>query len=327
MAVLTASKGGIRARLQAALPFLAAALVVLAWPIWVFTQAPRAMWLDLVQIPALCADWLRQKGFIYNKTQLTLVYLAMPGYFVLLGLLGWFSLATAWRWPRLTGRERRNAGVAALLAVMFFIITYIPPAMWQQYLAVPVPFAVVALAFPLAISRRRANETGHRRLFAVPFGATAVGAAVAFMAGPTILYRSPAVLAPGQWTPIRLHRVARDMAADVPAPGRLLTLGPLYALEGGCEIYCELANPFTYRVADALSAEDRAITHTIGPATLPALVQRHPPAAVLVGVEPPYLSILEEPLRHLIPPDWHGHTYDALQLYSPPQAPRAGSRQ
>jgi len=147
----------------------------------------------------------------------------------------------------------------------------------------------------------------------------AIGAGVALLANQVALDRSPAVLVPEQWVPIRLHRISRDMADTIEEPRRVLTLGPLYALEGNCEIYPELANPFTYRVADRLSAEERAITHTVGAASLNELVQDRPPSGVIVGVEPPYLSFLEDSLRRLVPSAWPRETYGGtLQVYHRP---------
>lgn len=100
----------------------------------------------------------------------------------------------------------------------------------------------------------------------------------------------------------------------------MLTLGPLYALEGGCHIYPQLAcGSIIYRVADRMSEEARALTHTVGPATLDGLTRACPPAAILVGVEPSYFSFLEEPLQRLVPEDWQRETYDVtLRLFSRP---------
>jgi hypothetical protein len=99
-----------------------------------------------------------------------------------------------------------------------------------------------------------------------------------------------------------------------------LTLGPLYALEGGLDIYPELAcGDIVYRVADSLSAEERALTHTVGLATLAPLLREHPPAVVILGVEPTYFAPLETPLRQAVAPDWRRETYDnGLYVYIRP---------
>ncbi len=110
------------------------------------------------------------------------------------------------------------------------------------------------------------------------------------------------------------------IAAQARPPRLALTLGPLYALEGGCDIYPQLAaGSIVYRVADRMSAETRRLTHTVGPATLEELAAARPPSVVIVGVEPSYFASLEDPLRRLVPSDWTRQTYDdALQVYLPP---------
>jgi len=320
LAVLVATPGSVKDRIWTVLAFSAGAIAALIWPIWVFAQAPHAMWLDLTKIPALCARWLQETGFRYDKRQLSLVLLTTPGYLVLLVLVVYMGGSMARRWSSIATRDRRNTVLVASVTAMFFVIAYIPPAMWQQYLAVPVPFAVATLALPLAILHRQAQETGRTRPSRIACCFMVIGAAVTLLANRAILYRTVDLFVPEQWVPIRFHQVSGDMSDTIGQPQRVLTLGPLYALEGNCEIYPEMANPFTYRVADKLSAEERAITHTVGPASLTELVRQRPPAAVIVGVEPPYLSFLEDPLRRLAPSAWHRETYGGtLQVYHPPR--------
>jgi len=68
-----------------------------------------------------------------------------------------------------------------------------------------------------------------------------------------------------------------------------------------------------------MSAEDRAITPTVGPATLKDLLNRKPPSAAILGVEPSYLSFLEEPLLQALDPAWPRHSReDGLQVYVRP---------
>ena len=140
------------------------------------------------------------------------------------------------------------------------------------------------------------------------------------MAYPTPLSRSIAVLAPEYWAPITLHRTSTDIIDQIAAPQRVLTLGPLYALEGGGDIYPSLASgSIIYRAADGLSAADQATVVTIGPDSLPALVEAQPPDAVILGIEPTYFAFLEEPLRHVVKPNWQRNVYEGvIQAYTRP---------
>ena len=318
--ILYAADGPLRNRFRTALPFLAAALAVALWPIWVMAQAPQAFWLNLVRIPALYGRWLHEIGRTFGKVALTAEALMQPGYLVLLAL-GVYLAGTAWRqrasWDR---AERRQAALAALLVLLLFVIAYIPPTIWHQYLAVPVPFVAIALAYPLVAMRRHADESSKRGPYRLTCGLVGAAAVIAVLTYPMVLQRCLFLAVPERWTPVELHRTSVKIAADIKEPGPVVTLGPLYALEGGLEIYPELScGSIVYRVADLMTEDERQITHTAGPEMLGKLVRDHPPAAVMLGVEPSYFAFLEEPLRRLVPADWRRDTYDnALQVYHRP---------
>jgi hypothetical protein len=203
--------------------------------------------------------------------------------------------------------------LVALLVLTFFVIALIPPTMWRQYLAVPVPFIIVGLAYPLRYLRTlAADDKNAQQHFRAGAGLMAVCAVVVVVSYPVVLYRTPVLLAPEAWVPIRLHRTSEDIAEQARPPKRALTLAPLFALEGGCTIYPELsAGSIVYRIADSLTPAERAATHTVGPETLPALIQNQPPSLVLLGVEMERLetSLFESALQ----PDaqeWDKNVYD-----------------
>jgi hypothetical protein len=57
-----------------------------------------------------------------------------------------------------------------------------------------------------------------------------------------------------------------------------------------------------------MTAEELAITHTVGPKTLGELVEKSPPAVVIVGVE---MEFLEEHLfKTAVKPDWERKVYE-----------------
>ncbi len=70
------------------------------------------------------------------------------------------------------------------------------------------------------------------------------------------------------------------------AAGKVLTLAPLYALEGGASIYPEFATgPFAWRVSPLVSELDRGRFHIVGSEELSTLIESDPPRAILTGVE------------------------------------------
>ncbi len=318
--ILIAARGSLHNRIRTALPFILASLLVASWPLWIFAQAPRAMWLDLVRIPALYAEWLRQIGGVYSKVLLTLDCLTRPGYLLLLVLAGSLAVVLIRRRSSLSRITRRNLLMAVATAVLLGLIAFLPPTMWPQYWAVPVPFVAIVCAYPLAVLRQAAEKPEGKRAFRIACWVVFVCAFGAVLANPGFLTRMPAVLVPERWAPVELHRVAVDLGEKTKKPQRVATLGPLYALEGGCDIYRELASgSIIYRAADVMLPEERKVTHTVGPKTIDALLRRQPPSAVVVGVEPSYFTFLEEPLLQAVEPTWPRDVYDdALRAYFRP---------
>jgi len=316
-AILWMAGGSLGNRVRRALPFLAGALVMCAWPVWVVGQAPEAFRLNLVRIPLLYGQWLHEIGVVYSKIGLTVDALRTPGTVVLVVLAGGLLWAGLRYRSGLDTQERRKALVGALLPLVFVVIAYIPPTMWLQYLAIPVPFVVAAFAYPLlALQRQAASDSLAKRMMAFAMPAAAL---VSVLAGWTVLLRTVFVLLPEKWEPMKVHEASRAVTEQVKEPRLVLTLGPLYALEGGCDIYAELASgSIVYRIADRITAAERQITRTIGRETLDSLVADHPPTAVIVGVEPPRFSSLEDPLRRIVPPGWRAENAGSLRAYVRP---------
>jgi len=303
--LVTMPAASMKQRARNALPFIAAAAVVLIWPVSVIVRAPQAFFLNLVKIPMLYGRWLHEIGMVHDKFDLTLACLTRPGYLVLILLAIYLFAAIAVLRRSLKVADGRCMLLAVLLVVTFFIIALIPPTMWHQYLAVPVPFMVIGIAFPLA-NLRKLGVVGH---FKIASAVTALCVFVAVAAYPLVLIRIPAVIVPEGWAPVELHKVSQDIADKAARPGAVLTLAPLLAIEGGRDIYAELsAGAIIYRIADFLSDEERQITHTAGPETLLPVLESSPPSAAVFGVE---MRGLEEPLKKaVVTNDWKVEKYE-----------------
>lgn len=299
-----------RVRLAAlqALPFLIASALVSVWPVWVIAQAPRAFYLNIVKIPMLYGQWLHEIGMVFDKFVLTFACLSRPGYLVLILLAVYLFATIAILRQRLKIESGRSMILAALLPVAFFVIALIPPTMWQQYLGVPVPFLVISLAFPLACLRRLGDKAGVGKHFRVAAVAAAICAAIAILSYPQPLQIAAFALAPERWVPIERHKMSQDIASRTKEPRQVLTLTPLLALEGGCEIYTELsAGGIIYRIGDSLTPEEREVTHTVGPKGLPKLLEGKPPSAVILGEE---MQRLETPIyESVVKGDWKKQNY------------------
>jgi len=302
------------------LPFLGAAAVTLVWPAWVVAQAPRAFFLNIVKIPMLYGEWLAKIGMVHDKLDLTRACLGTPGYFVLIGIAAYFGLAIFFMRRRLEITKGRNLLLAGLLAAAFFVIAFVPPTMWRQYLAVPAPFIIIGLAYPLLFLRKLGQAAKDARHFKTACVLIGICVLVAVVSNSIVLKRLPLALVPEEWTPIIKHKISEELGQTVPEPRKVLTLAPLLALEGGRDIYDELsAGAIIYRVGDSLTADERAVTHTVGPEGLGVMVEASPASAVILGVEAPHMAFLEEPLKEIVPPDWKREVLaDGTVLYLRP---------
>lgn len=310
--LLVQPAGSMKERFKTILPFLISTAIVLIWPVWVIAQAPRAFYLNIFWIPRLYGEWLQKIGMVHNKLGLTLSSITMPGYFVLIVIAVYLYLTIACLRSRLKISDVRNLLLTALLPLAFFVIALVPPTMWRQYLAVPVPFLTISFAYPLLYLRKHADNGNPSKHFQVASALVGVCAVVAIISYPFVLYRTTILINPQSWVPIRLHNISDEIAQKTPESGPVLTLAPLFALEGGRDIHTELsAGPIVYRIADSLSPSDRRITHTVGPRTLQELLEKTRPSAVILGVEPAY----EEPVRQAVQPDsedWEQQVYDVV---------------
>jgi len=316
-ALLLRSGGSIGQRLKTVMPFLAAAAAVSIWPVWVIAHAPRAFFINVFRIHVLNSQWLRETGMVYDKFDLALFSLTQPGYLVLIALA-----VCLWAMAGRLGRRSKavdvgNVVLAVLLPVTFFLIALMLPTIWRQYLAIPVPFLVVSLAYPLLCLRNLAGTSAAKppgplagMRFKVACGLVGGCVLVATASYPAVLGRVPVAAAPEVWAPVELHKVSEDIARKTREPKLILTLAPLYALEGGCAIYTELsASPFSYRIGELMSAAERAATRTAGPETLDALVKQSPPSSVIVGVEMDRLE--DDLLKAAVVSDWERKVYES----------------
>ncbi|KPJ66108.1 MAG: hypothetical protein AMJ43_09065 [Coxiella sp. DG_40] len=300
----------VKERFKIILPFLIATAVVLLWPIWTMILAPHAFFLNLFWIPKLNSQWLHQIGMVHNKLDLILTSLTMPGYFVIILIAVYLCFAIVVQRRRLTIPESGKLLLALFLPVIFFIIALIPPTMWRQYLAMPVPFLLTGAALPLLYLRKLTDKTYLNSYFKTAYVLITACVFVSVVSYPFVLYRVPKLFEPKSWVPVRLHRVSEDIAKKTKDPKLILTLAPLYALEGNCDIYMQLsAGPFVYRVADRLSPWNLEITNTVGPRTLGKLIEKSPPSAVILGVEQRFLEASLFQTAKLNPDQWQAEVY------------------
>lgn len=241
----------------------------------------------------LMAKALTAQRSWFSGTNLILL-LALTFYATLALGRGVFRTKFDWarRWPVVL-----LTAITALAA----IVSFLPTPAFPQYFTMPIPFALMLLAFLHGALDAR------ERSIARPFLIAAL--TVAAVLGISILLSSaPRVANMAGWTGFRVHSDAARIARMVqPGPGRsaMATLSPVYALEGGLEVYPSLAmGPFVYRASAWIPAADREHYRALtSPETVGALLETAPPAAILIGEE----GTLDAPLSAFAV----AHGYDA----------------
>jgi hypothetical protein len=198
-------------------------------------------------------------------------------FYATLGLRGgqfrsWSGMAA--RWPVLL-----LMGITALAAVMSFL----PTPAFPQYFTTALPFALMLIAF--LHGSLDAEGRGMTRPFLI-----AALAMAALIGTPILLSTAPKIMSVARWTGFQVHRDAIRMAklANVGSQrASMATLSPVYALEGNLKVYPALAmGPFVYRASAWIPAGERGYyAYLTSPATVGAMLENAPPAAILTGQE------------------------------------------
>jgi len=206
-----------------------------------------------------------------------LIVLLALAFYATLGLRGaqfrtWSGMAV--RWPVLL-----LMGITALAA----IVSFLPTPAFPQYFTTAFPFALMLIAL-----LHSSLDADGRRL-ARPFLIAALVMA-ALIGTPILLSTAPRIVSVARWTGFQVHRDAISMAKLANGGGQrasMATLSPVYALEGRLKVYPALAmGPFVYRASAWIPAGERVhYTHLTSPATVDAMLESAPPAAILTGQE------------------------------------------
>lgn len=171
-----------------------------------------------------------------------------------------------------------------VLGLMPFVLwgSMAPSPVFDQYFYPCVPFLVLA-----AVVSLNAIPWEAKRFLWVP--ALCGLMAVLSVGRGASEYRKVSELGkPENWTPMKQHEMGREYRKII-GEGRVLTLAPAVALEGGLLVYPEFATgPFAWRVADYVDPDKATRIGLITSRTLPVLLQKRQPAAIVSGAEKDY---------------------------------------
>ncbi|MBN1796830.1 MAG: hypothetical protein JW804_09170 [Sedimentisphaerales bacterium] len=308
--VFVFADGGVRKKIINTSWFIAGAGISSLWPLSVIVRAPEAFWLNTVKIPSLKVEFLYETGLANNKLALTVLALLSPPYLAIV-ITGLVVTASFLLQRKKTDGDikRKSVFCLALTAVMFFIV-FIPPTMWLQYWSMPVAFILIIPVYPLYILRERMIKEGRSGiLFRAAFYFLIVCVLLSFVYGPIREFKKVyTVFDKSRWAALEIHNISKDIVKK--AGGKpILTLSPLYAIEGGGEIYPQFsAGPFIYRVADRLSDKEKEIMNAVGFSDIEGLIERQRPDVIILGTEP---KELEEPILKCLKDQWQVKGYGA----------------
>lgn len=231
--------------------------------------------------PMLCrAGGLEEQMSPFFKLRYFLTnILAQPGNTVLILGLGYFLVRSgAWRSARDPG-----SWLLPLLSGTLLLGALVAAIPLPQYFYAPVPLAVVGLASSIAKTTPMLRKDYWVLLImtSVCFASTAVD------------YRYLGRLfQPEDWATIKVHNAGRQLAS-LTGHGKVLTLTPIFPLEGGLRIYPELtAEPFACRSAAFLRASARVEYKMLAPRDFPRLLIKEPAQGILVSSD----SVLDQSL-------------------------------
>ena len=224
--------------------------------------------------PMLCdANALQyQMSLPYKLFYFVTHILVQPGSAALIVGLAYFLFRSrGWR-----GAIQRSSWLLPLLICSLFLGALIPAIPLPQYFYAPMPLVVVG--FAIAISRTKSMLTLDYVMLVLVTTVCAVSTATD--------YRYLSRLGrPEQWATIRVHRVGCEIAAFA-GEGTILSLAPIFPLEGGANIYPQLtAEPFACRGALCMRPWERPEQKMLAPDDLLPLAVSDPPQGILVGSE------------------------------------------
>ena len=178
-----------------------------------------------------------------------------------LGLLAGLLVGTAvWALARQDGNRLAwwPIPLVAGIVLLSALLSFAPTPAFPQYYEPPIPFLIM-----LFLLLHRQIEPSTRAWFEALTGAATVLALVILLS--RIVPNLPGAARPSRWAGNIAHAegiALRDALAETHRTGKVATLSPVVALEGGLPIYPEFgAGPFVYRVADYLPAADRPYFH------------------------------------------------------------------
>ncbi len=270
-------------RLVLAAWFSAGVVLALSGVAWLAALAPEQAWFGNFEFAKVNVTYRFATGeprtmTLATKTRYLFKNIARPDLGILLASL--IPLAAALHSRRSTRHPLPLELVLLGWSLPFLLLgSFAPSPLFEQYFYPFVFFLVLGGAWSLGSLPLTA------RWLRPAAGCAVLGVLISLGRGVEDYRGFADVLHPSDWTPIEMHTAA-SVLQSLPVGSRVLTLQPLSVLEVGRRIYPEFSTgPFAWRIAPYIEAAKAGRLRISTPKTLPMLLEEHPPAALLLGVE------------------------------------------
>ena len=290
-------------------------------PVWIIVCSGRAFFVNIYTIPTLNSEMLHRLGIAYSKFYLT--YRAMRNreflFLILFAIVVWVYVFV--KRQKIVFADKANALLAGMLVIAAFGIAYFPPTMWKQYLGIPVVFVIISIAYAMFYLTQINTENIRHGLTRIYTDKIAIFIFIA-IAVFTAVKQKPflkisKIWEIEKWTPMKVHKISKNIAAKAGESKPILTLTPLYAIEGGGEIYRELsAGAFAFRVGDKLTEQERKMTHTAGLGKMRKMIEKNQPGVVVIGPELTRFEKIDS--KSLVPEGWERADYSGVHCFFRP---------
>ena len=277
-------------RLKTALPFLIAPVVVLILPIWTMIHAPRAFFINVFEMPLLRMQLIYKMqsitvGALFGKCVNILRCIVPSDIFPFLIAICLVVLIILGR-HKLQISNLKNALLAILMPVIFSIIALCAPEILYENFAMLIPFIIISFAYPLLYLRKLGTKSPYTLFRTVKIVVIACTFS-AVASNPLSLLMISRILRPQSWIPMKVHQISEEVAQKIKEPKLIVTLGPLYALESGCDIYPELSSGWEgCKIASIMSDSKREITNTLNAETFREMLGERPPSGIIIDRDP-----------------------------------------
>ena len=292
----------VRGKILLVALFMAGFFVSMLPSFLLFISAPRAFIFGNIEYARLNTLYRQISGFEGPMTFsekldfLNQRVLALPGNLILLAMIGLLTLSSAVIYllgrsakagvPPTAGSASRGEGslpgvlnCAFLISLPAFLLvgSFLPTPSWYQYFYTPLPFLILMIIFGLSYLDRLSRPVRYASLTTFFLGVLLVNV-IYFDQYPNLQL----LTRPGAWFTVQT-RVLGYKIKTIVGDGRVLTVTPLFPLDGGAKIYPEFATgKFAWRVAGFLTPEERQAYKVLSKDDLIEIFESHPPEGILL---------------------------------------------